>query len=1009
MVPMPVRLGLVIAACMLSVPSFAGAQQQRASVTGVVLDASSARPLAGVEVFLEGTGFNGLTNAEGRFLLAGVSPGTYRLRAASIGYGTAAKTIEVEAEGTVIADFQLAPSVIALDAVVVTVTGERRKRELGTAIATIDAAGVLDVAPVHKMSDLLQGRSAGVQVLSSTGAPGLGSRIRIRGSGSISLSNEPLIYIDGIRADNAPSLTVWAGGQRPSRFDDLNPEDIESIEIVKGPAAATLYGTDAANGVIRITTKRGRPGPTRWNAWTEVGLVQDRADYPLNYAGLDANSSRYATTCLLADEAARRCSQTGVSSFQVLSNPSLSPITNGRRRQHGLSVTGGSDQVSFYVSAETETETGPYALPGLYRDVLVGRSIPIDGALERPQRFDRVSARANMNAQVGRNTALSVHAGYVSSDLGVLTNDNDNGGLLWSALQGGADPTDRDRAWGFLTPAEIFGRRTTQAVERFTTSATVQSRPAQWLTVRATGGVDYNSRHDVRFSPRDLGVPGEDNLGRRDSNFFNGFRYTLDAVASAGYEPVHGVKLGTSVGVQFFRHVSEGTTTNGTDIVSGTASISAAAKTSGWEQIREEKTVGLFVEQSFDVRDRLFFTAGVRADDNSAFGRDFDLIYYPKLGASWVVSDESFFPETSFLDELRVRAAWGRAGLQPVSGAALVTLESLSVTNANDATVAGVRIKSPGNRRLEPERSTELELGMDADLLGGRLGLEFTYFHKTTDGALVQAPLAPSLGSTERPWVNLGEVLNRGFEGSVRTSVAAGPLRWDVRVSGSTNHNELLTLGEGTDPIGTQFRHVPGFPLGGAWGRPILRYEDADGNGILTANELVIGDTSTFHGPSMPEREVSLSSTLTLFDRLRLYGLLDYRGDFVQWNGTEWARCNAAKCRALSDRTVPLWEQARAVAFLNPRAPTIAGYYEDATFLKLREVSVTWTLTEAWLAPLGVERLTATLAGRNLKTWTRYGGLDPENNFQGLGNFATVDLFTQPPMRYWTLHFNVGF
>ena len=222
----------------------------------------------------------------------------------------------------------------------------------------IDAEAIREVAPINNVSDLLQGRSAGVQVFNSAGTSGVGSRIRIRGSSSISLSNDPLVYVDGIRVDSRQS-GLGAGGQEASRLDDFNPEDIESIEIVKGPSAATLYGTEAANGVIRIKTRRGIPGATRWNVWTEGGIIQEPNTYPLNFAGLDAAGGRYARSCRLNEVAQGLCNQTSIESYQVLHDPDLTPIDEGDRMQYGLSVTGGTERINYYIAGEVEDETGP--------------------------------------------------------------------------------------------------------------------------------------------------------------------------------------------------------------------------------------------------------------------------------------------------------------------------------------------------------------------------------------------------------------------------------------------------------------------------------------------------------------------------------------------------------------------------------------------------------------------------------------------------------------------------
>ncbi len=804
--------GLLFAVLALAPPSTARAQE-RGTVTGRVMEAGSQQPLSGAQVVIEGTNFGGLSNVDGRFLIPNVPAGTHNLRAVLIGYGPVTQEIVVTGGQTTVANFEMSSSAISLDALVVTATGEQRKREIGNAVGTINASEVVDVAPVNSMSDLLQGRTAGVQVVNSSGTPGMGSRIRIRGASSISLSNDPLIYVDGVRVDNSSGLSIYSGGQEPSRFDDLNPEDIESIEIVKGPAAATLYGTEAANGVIRITTKRGRPGQTRWNAWVETGLVQEKNTYPLNFAGLDANSGSFGEFCLLDFEARGLCKQTGTSSYQVLRDPKLSPFDDGLRQQYGMSVTGGSERVNFYVSGEYEDETGPYKLPSPDRAKLDERGIRINDNADRPQHLKRINFRANLNAQVADNATVSLKTGYLSSDLSFTGNDNNSFGFLPSAFFGGAFPDRPEDAWGFQTPAELFGRDLLQNVERFTASTAATWSPFTWLDTRATVGLDYTNRHDVSFFPRDLGVPGQANLGQKDSNYFNIYQYTLDAGATASFDLTNSITSSTAVGIQYFRNLFTGTSAQGIDIVNGAASIGAAAETFSDETTNEDKTAGLFVEQKFGLNDRLFITGAVRADDNSAFGQDFDLIYYPKAAVSWIASEEPFFPEIGFLDQLRVRAAWGRSGLQPGSTAAIRTLAANAITDPGDNTVSGVSIGSIGNNRLEPERSSEIELGLDADMLGGRVGLEFTYYDKDTNGTLIQVPLAPSLGASATRWVNIGKVQNRGVEAALNASVLDGDaLKLDLGLSGSINSNELKSLGEGTEPIGSQTRIVVPWP-----------------------------------------------------------------------------------------------------------------------------------------------------------------------------------------------------
>jgi outer membrane receptor protein involved in Fe transport len=777
---------------------------------------------------------------------------------------------------------------------------------------------------------------------------------------------------------------------------------------VKGPAAATLYGTEAANGVIRITTKRGRAGDTRWNFWVESGVVQEKNTYPLNFSGLDANSSRYGTSCELLRVASGLCSQTGIESYQVLHDPAATPFDDGSRQQYGASITGGSERVNYYISAEWEDETGPFTLPQADRDDLTERGIPITEDRERPSGIERANLRINLNSQVAEKVTMALRIGYLTSHLATLGNDNNSFGFLPSAFFGGSNPDD---PWGFQAPAQLFGRDAYQDIQRFTSSLTSTWQPSDWLAMRGTVGLDYTNRHDVSFFARDLGVPGQRNLGRKDSDYRNTWQYTVDVSGTASFDLTDQVSSKTSVGVQYFRNLFTGTDSWGIDIVNGASSIGAAAETFSSEFQTEDKTAGIFIDQQFGINDRLFVGGAIRADDNSAFGQDFDLIYYPKANISWIASEEDFFPEIGFLDQLRVRGAWGRSGLQPGSDDAIRTLSADAVTSPDDETISGVSIGSLGNNLLEPERSSEIEFGLDADMFAGRVGLELTYYDKTTEGALIQKPLPPSLGASATRWVNIGEVENKGWEAAINAAILEmDNVGLSITLSGSVNKNELIDLGDNTEPIGSQTRFVPGFPLGGQWARPIQSYADGNGNGIIEVDELVIGDTIEFQGAGMPEKELSLSGMLTLFDNLRIYALFDYRGDYVAYNNTERFRCRFRLCGAIIDPNTPLDDQARATASLFHPSQTVVGYMEDADFIKFRELSVSYSLPASLTDRLRTSRASITVTGRNLATWTDYSGMDPEINSAGAGdNFGISEFLTQPPLRYWTVRFSFGF
>ncbi|MFQ5537853.1 MAG: SusC/RagA family TonB-linked outer membrane protein [Gemmatimonadota bacterium] len=961
------------------------ASQDTGSIVGTVRDAGTQQPLQGAQVFVPGTSFGTITNTGGRFLLLNVPPGNVSVRVELIGYAAMEQTVMVTAGSPATADFALESSALQLDELVVTATGVRRKVEIGNALSTIAAQAEVEERPISDISDLIQGRATGVQVLESTGSVGMGSRIRIRGSNSASLSNEPIIYVDGVRVDNDPnSISFETGGQAPSRLNDINPEDIESIEIIKGPSAATLYGSIAANGVVRITTKRGRAGKARWTAFVEGGQVSDVTTYPANYRGVETSHA----FCPLFDAASGLCSQTTVESYQPLNDPSVSPFRNGRQGRVGLSVAGGNETLTYFISGNYANDQGV---------------LPINNSR-------RATFRGNFGAQVSKELNFRLSTGYVSSDLQLPLNDNFALGLMGQGLNGFSSPAIND-GWGEFTPEELFTIQTNQNVRRFTGGLETEWRPTKDLNFRASGGLDFTSRWDNQFFPTGE-APAFLNYdqGARFSNRFQTFNYTIDVGGTYTRKLSEGVSSRTSVGFQYLQTLTQGTFASGLQLVSGSSSIAGAAVTFSGEETIEQRTAGAFVEEQLDLGGRLFLTGAVRADKGSAFGSALDAVLYPKISASWLASEESFFNAGDWLNSLRLRAAWGDSGVQPGTNDALRFFLPIAATVDGGQNVTGVTFGGVGNSNLKPERSREIEFGVDAEMYSGRLGVELTYYNKQTKDALVLRQLPPSLGVGAGRFENLGSVKNTGFEVGLNTRlVETATASLNLDVVGTFSSNELKELGEGIPPVifGLQ-RHAVGTPLGGYWDEPILGFNDADGNGMISKDEVQVGDTAVYLGTPFATRDLSFRAGLNLFEnRVNLSALLSYRGGQKLYNATGAWRNGNSNTRELNDPNASLADQARAVAskFLG----TNAGYIEDASFWRLREVSVTFNAPESMSESLGASRLSLTLSGRNLGLWTDYSGLDPEISSTGQSNFTASEFLSQPPVRMWTARVNLSF
>ncbi len=997
------RIAAGFAALALILSPLGASAQTTGTVTGTVVEQATNQPLSGAQVTIAGTNLGTLAAADGQYTIRNVPAGTREVRVTRIGFAQATRSVEVAAGATVTADFQMRQSAVAIEGVVATATGEmQRVRERGNVVAQIPVAE-MELASITQMSDILQGRTAGVVVQPSSGTTGTGARVRIRGSASASLSNEPLLIIDGVRVSNAPeSFSLGIGGQAPSRLEDLNPDEIESIEILKGPAAAAMYGTAAATGVIQVTTRRGRAGPARWHAYTEQGLLHERHEWRGNYfmEGVWADDGTpFPASCTTFRQAAGTCVPVELHSWNPLmdraeghgvSDPELgpaSPFRDGHRQKYGVNASGGGEQVTYYLGGEVEREAGVFENNNL----------------------DRVSLRANMRSQLRDDLDVTVSSGWITSDLQIPWGDNATGGAVGDAITGSPFDDPVRRGYSLAPPSELARVDSRQGVQRLIGSVNSNYRPLAWLNVIGTAGLDVVNRHDNEVLPPDAVPLGDFVDGRRISNRIEVQNYTATLGATAATPLTEAVMSTSSAGVQYHQETFRGTYATGWELLAGTGSIAGTSARFAINEVNQDvRTVGTYVQQQFGLHDRFFLTGALRGDDNSAFGADFGLIWYPSVSASWVVSEEPWFPETGVLNSVRLRSAFGRSGLRPGFRQALTYFTPVSATvDARDA--PGFAVGGVGDPGLRPEISTEIEAGFDIGMLNDRLGVEFTYYDKSSTDALVARRLAPSLGMATTRFENIGTVRNHGVEALLNANLLDVPAaRWNATLSIGTNRNELTEM-EGDDIIfglASGQRHRVGYPLGSYWSTPYT-FEDQTGDGLLRIQDVVMGDTMEFAGTPFPTRNVSFSSDVTLFDVVRISGLLEHQGGHTLWAGNEEWQCVFLLCEALNNPESSLADQARGIAtYWNF---SWWGYLEPADFVKLRELSLTFTAPRDLARRWRLEGTSLTLSGRNLATWTDFTGLDPEANFAGQANFSTAEFQTQPPVRHWTARVNINF
>ena len=1009
------------------------AQDQATVITGQVLDASSGVGIPGAQVAVVGTNVGAQTNESGRFTIRSAPSGALTLRVLRIGYTEAKQAVTVTAGTANTVEVRLRAAPVSLAPVVTTAAGEQRREEVGHTQQSIDAAKIVETKPIANMTDLLTARAPGVNVLNSTSTGG-GARIRIRGTSSLSLNNEPIYIIDGVRmTSNVKSINttnVFTGGATPSRVSDLNPEEIENIEVIPGPSASTLYGTDAANGVIVITTKRGRAGKTRINAYVDRGRIQDFNDYPTAYSIIAqdtvlpqaARSSRLCSLNEVANRTATSNKQCGrrdtLATFNLFEDKQTTPLGIGSREQYGVQVSGGTETVRYFTSGEYEDEIGVLKMAEFDRARAIAAGQKMKDEWLRPNTLGRTSVRANLNANLTPKAELAVSTGFIRQTIQFPQTDNNAAGLFSNALGGPGyvDPTLR--GYRNFAPFQIFQDETYQRLNRGIGSVNLTYRPLTWLSGTGVFGADVTNRSDVQFCQRaTCPNSGLTRQGFTTDNREWIYTYTANLSSTATFQPTELLGSKSSVGVQYVNYLSSATEAYARDLPVGTASLGTGAVQFTGESTTGTRTLGAFVEQTLSWAERVYFTAALRTDQNSAFGTNFQQVYYPKFNAAWIVSDEPFFPEAlSFVSHLRLRGAYGASGTQPGSNdakryfdATVYPLDDASNNTATDRPV--LRIQTVGNKDLRPERSTEAEAGVELKLFQDRVSYEGVYYNKLSRDALIDRVLAPStgIGATTRR-ENLGAVKNYGFEHTVRAQVLnQSYLGWEVTATYNHNDNKIVSLGPTPFPPGANITQRVGYPLNAYWGRKIKGWNDVNADGILVPSEVYVGDKLEYIGPSLPTREATLNTTFDFLDRMLALNMsFDYHGGYVVRNGTERIRCeNRANCVGMASPFASYFEQARAVALREHPAKTSAGYNEPTSFTRFRELSLTFIPREWAARYLRAENTSITLGVRNIRVWTDYTGIDPESNY-GQDDVQN-DFQTLPPPTVFSIRFNVGF
>ena len=966
--------GMVIALGSLLGPSAAAQVRQ---VSGAVTNAQTGQGIAEATISVQGTRIVAQTGPDGRYSL-NAPDDTLTLVVRAIGFRSHTDTLPMN---VATADVALEPDIFKLEEVVV--TGQStgiEKQNLPNAVATVSGSEITR-APTGTLESALQGKIPGALIQSNSGAPGGGIQVNLRGVSTINAGTDPLFVVDGVVISNdaipngADAVTQAQAGGNPrnqdnptNRIADLNPEDIERIEVLKGGSAAAIYGSKATNGVVIITTKRGQAGKPQFNLTQRFGMFSRSNELGRRTFGSLAEAlDVYTDTALVTS--VFQPGRTFDVEDQIYGRQALSYETSA-------SVSGGTEQTRYYVSGLIKNDEGIAINTG----------------------YEKQSLRANIDQWLADWVTLSVNTNVVHSrsDRGLSNNDN-SGTSPYTVFPFTPNFVDLSPTGDEITdfPANPFERSnpiqtfsflkndedTWRALGTLTARMNLLTNARHNLNVITIGGVDYFNQENDFVSPPELeyepndGQPGTVVLGKSSNlnlNLAVNGNYTFTP-GSGGYQAT------TSVGVQYEDRDLNATRVLARTLLSGQENPDQAASVSVLQDDRPVRDLGIYGQEEVLLLDRkLLLTAGLRADRSSSNGNTSKFFFYPKAAASYRIL-------TPFggVDEIKLRGAFGQTGNQPLFGA--------KFSPDTTGTIGGIFGVLPGNRAgdpfIKPERQSEIEAGFDAQLAGGRAELNVSVFQRIISDLLLEQTLPPSSGQEFRIFSSDSKLRNRGLEASLTISpIQTADVNWLFRTTFFKNSTVITRLS------------VPTFQTGGfALALGTYQIEEDSSATQIFGSEGKIGDAT-------PDFQMSFSSDLD-YKRFTFGFLFDWKqgGDII--NLTEFlydAGQNSV------DYVGPGQERQR---LFNTGISQV--YVQDGSYLKLREVTLAYNLPESFTRGLfgsSIRQARVSLSGRNLLRFTGYRGLDPEvSNFGNQAIVRNIDVAPFPPSRSFFFSIDLGF
>lgn len=1002
------------------------ASAQTGSISGKVVDESNL-PLPGASVSIKGTSKSTATDVNGNYKLSALNAGNITLTVSFMGYVVLEKAVEIGSSPT-IQNFKLQPSSQNLSEVIVVGYGTQTRREVTGSIAKVNAAKIVSL-PTPSFEASLQGRAAGVQVIQGSGLAGSGSVVRIRGIGSISAGGDPLYVIDGIPINQDQFISGNRGAQNQNPLAAINPNDIESIEILKDAGSAGIYGSRGSNGVILITTKRGKSGKPSFSFSSKTG-VQTPASKPNFVNGTEwlqlyqeayENDGNTGRAPLPGGLTYAQASQNNTNWFDLVTR-------SGVVTDNNLSSSFGKDRFKGFVSAnysnnESFIKNNAYRRVGFRGnfDIVPVKNVKINLSQAWNQgRNDRVNNAWNG----GLGAAMSV-------SLPIYPVNNADGSLY--------NPGGQYNEMGFANPLLAFDNTKWRTYDvKSLTSGAIDYTPIKNLTVRAQGNYDYTDRKEDQYV---AGIirGSEKGYSQRWRNYIKNYNYIL--TGNYSYSPNKDNKLSLLAGYEYQNNRNNGYNLGAEGIeepfYNNEKAFSELYKASSGLGVGvPNKFVSYFSRLNYVFKDRYVVQGMFRADGSSNFGRNNRYGYFPTVSAAWIVSEEDFLKDSKVISSLKFRVGYGitgNASLPANEWRGTYSQPNSNYTYNGQPVIQPVRLENPN---LKWETSNNFDAAVEYGFLNNRINGEISYFNRLSKDLIINRNNSPSTGFPSF-WDNVGEVMNNGLEFTINsTNIKKKDFSWSTSFNIAAYYNEIKSLGDLTpDAAGggtNDTRVAVGYPIGTNY---LVRYygvDAADGLPIwLDKNGL---QTKTFDldnrvpvGKVTPDAVGGLSNTFN-YKGFELTSLFAFTIGGNIYDASAKRQLGIATWwnyrTDIADRWRQPGDQARFPRLTQQASnyPGLSSFWQynstmflyDASYVRLRELTLGYTLPVKFANRIGMSNAKLYVTGMNLLTWTKYPGGDPEiardfENAQDRNMSPNITFLTVPQAKSFTLGLNVNF